>query len=116
MELLKLARHPTQARALSGSAPAVQDLVGGHISAMFLPLHVGLPLVRDNQIRLLAVASKQRVRVAPDVPTLPEQGVTGVDVDLWLGLLAPAGTRPRPSRATTACSTRSCARPRSPRS
>ena len=77
-----------------GSAPAVQDLVGGHVSAMFIPVHVGLPLAKDNQIRLLAVANKQRVSVAPDVPTLPEQGIKGVDVDFWLGMLAPAATPP----------------------
>jgi tripartite-type tricarboxylate transporter receptor subunit TctC len=75
-----------------GSAPAVQDLVGGHISAMFIPIHVGLPLAQDNQIRLLAVVSKERVNVAPEVPTLAEQGINGVDVDFWLGMLAPAGT------------------------
>jgi len=73
-----------------GSAPAVQDLVGGHVSAMFIPVHVGLPLAKDNQIRLLAVANNERVQVAPEVPTLPEQGIKGVDVDFWLGMLAPA--------------------------
>jgi tripartite-type tricarboxylate transporter receptor subunit TctC len=95
MELFKLATG-TDAKhvAYRGSAPAVQDLVGGHISAMFIPVHVGLPLAKDNQIRLLAVANKERVSVAPEVPTLPEQGIRGVDIDFWLGLLAPAGTPP----------------------
>ena len=93
MELFKLATA-TDAKHVPyrGSAPAVQDLVGGHVSAMFLPVHVGLPMAKDNQIRLLAVAHKERVSVAPDVPTLPEQGVAGVDIDFWLGMLAPAGT------------------------
>jgi tripartite-type tricarboxylate transporter receptor subunit TctC len=95
MELFKLATGTDVKHvAYRGSAPAVQDLVGGHISAMFIPVHVGLPLAKDNQIRLLAVAYKQRVSVAPDVPTLPEQGIEGVDVDFWLGMLAPAGTPP----------------------
>jgi|SRR5581483_815170 len=95
MELFKLATG-TDVRhvAYRGSAPAVQDLVGGHVSAMFIPVHVGLPLAKDNQIRLLAVANNTRVSVAPEVPTLPEQGITGVDVDFWLGMLAPAGTTP----------------------
>ena len=75
-----------------GSAPAVQDLIGGHIGSMFLPVHVGLPLAKDNQIRLLAVANNERVSVAPDVPTLIEQGIQGVDIDFWLGMLAPAAT------------------------
>jgi len=93
MELFKLAaRIDVKHVPYRGTAPAVQDLVGGHISAMFLPLPVSLPLARENRIRLLAVANKERVAFAPDVPTLPEQGVTGVDVELWNGLLAPAGT------------------------
>ena len=95
MELFKLATG-TDAKHVPyrGSAPAIQDLVGGHISAMFIPVHVGLPLAKDNQIRLLAVAHKERVSVAPDVPTLPEQGIKGVDIDFWLGMLAPAATPP----------------------
>jgi tripartite-type tricarboxylate transporter receptor subunit TctC len=95
MELFKLATGTDVKHVpYRGSAPAVQDLVGGHISAMFLPVHVGLPLAKDNQIRLLAVAYKERVGVAPDVPSLPEQGINGVDVDFWLGMLAPAATPP----------------------
>ena len=95
MEFFKLATGTNVKHvAYRGSAPAVQDLVGGHVSAMFIPVHVGLPLAKDRQIRLLAVANKTRVSVAPDVPTLPEQGITGVDIDFWLGILAPAGTAP----------------------
>ena len=94
MELLKLAaRVDLKHVPYRGSAPAIQDLVGGHVSAMFIPVHVGLPLANGNQIRLLAVASKERVSVAPEVPTLIEQGVTGVEIDFWVGgLLVPAGT------------------------
>ncbi|MBO0741669.1 MAG: tripartite tricarboxylate transporter substrate binding protein [Hyphomicrobiaceae bacterium] len=93
MELFKLATGTDVKHvAYRGSAPAVQDLVGGHIGSMFLPVHIGLPLAKDNQIRLLAVANKERVSVAPDVPTLPEQGINGVDIDFWLGMLAPAAT------------------------
>jgi tripartite-type tricarboxylate transporter receptor subunit TctC len=56
-------------------------------------VHLGLPLAKDNQIRVLAVANKTRVSVAPDVPTLPEQGITGVDVDLPISLpaISPSG-------------------------
>ncbi len=95
MELLKLSagislRHVPY----SGSAGAVRDLVGGHVHAMFLPLHTALPLAADKQIRLLAVGSAARSAQAPDVQTLNEQGVSGFDVDLWYGLLAPAGTSP----------------------
>jgi tripartite-type tricarboxylate transporter receptor subunit TctC len=71
---------------------AVQDLVGGHVNAMFLPLPVSLPLARENKIRLLGVANKDRVSIAPALPTLLEQGVSGVEIGIWNGLLAPAGT------------------------
>jgi tripartite-type tricarboxylate transporter receptor subunit TctC len=77
-----------------GSAGATQDLLGGHVSAAFQAVHVILPMARENQVRLLAVASKERVKVAPDLPTLHEQGLTGFEVDLWYAILAPAGTPP----------------------
>jgi len=78
----------------TGSAGAVRDLVGGHVSAMFIPLHTVLPLSQDNQVRVLAIGSPKRSSLAPDVPTLAEAGVTGFEVDLWYALLAPAGTPP----------------------
>jgi tripartite-type tricarboxylate transporter receptor subunit TctC len=53
-----------------------------------------LPIARGGKIRILGVASDQRVPVAPDVPTMEEQGVPDFEVDLWFGLLAPAGTPP----------------------
>jgi tripartite-type tricarboxylate transporter receptor subunit TctC len=77
-----------------GSAPAVSDLVGGHVSAMFLPLSVAMPLAQGNQIRMLAVASSTRLKFAPDLPTLTEQGIKGMEVPLWYGLLGPAGMPP----------------------
>jgi tripartite-type tricarboxylate transporter receptor subunit TctC len=77
-----------------GTSGVMSDLVGNHVSAMFVPTHVALPLAADRQIRILGVASPQRVAAAPDVPTLAEQGVTGFDVDIWFGLLAPTGTAP----------------------
>jgi tripartite-type tricarboxylate transporter receptor subunit TctC len=92
MELFKLASH-TDLKHIpyKGSAGAVQDLVGGHVSAMFLPIHVGLPLVQNNDIRLLAVANATRLPSAPDAPTLDEAGYH-VDLDYWFGIVAPAGT------------------------
>jgi tripartite-type tricarboxylate transporter receptor subunit TctC len=75
-----------------GTSGVMSDIVGNHVSAMFVPTHVALPLAADKQIRILGVASPTRVAAAPDVPTLIEQGVAGFDVDLWFGMLAPAGT------------------------
>jgi tripartite-type tricarboxylate transporter receptor subunit TctC len=75
-----------------GSAGATQDLIGGHVGAAFQAIHVILPIAKNDQVRLLATASKERLRVTPDLPTLDEQGLAGFEVDLWFGMLAPAGT------------------------
>jgi tripartite-type tricarboxylate transporter receptor subunit TctC len=77
-----------------GTAGAVTDLIGGHIATMVLPLHVGWALARDQKLRALALASGKRQSLAPDLPTLAEQGIRGVEVDGWYGLFAPAGTSP----------------------
>jgi tripartite-type tricarboxylate transporter receptor subunit TctC len=93
MELLKLtARVDLTHIPYAGSAGAIKDLAGGHVSAMFLPVHTALPLVESGNIRVLAVGSEKRAHQAPQVPTLAELGVTGFDVDLWYAVLAPAGT------------------------
>jgi tripartite-type tricarboxylate transporter receptor subunit TctC len=93
MELLKLmTRTDMRHIPYRGSAGATNDLVGGHVSVAFQSIHVILPLAQSNQVRLLAVASRERSRVAPDLPTLQELGLAGFEVDLWYGILAPAGT------------------------
>ena len=93
MELLKLTAQVNLTHIpYAGSAGAVKDLAGGHVSAMFLPVHTALPLAQAGQIRILAVGSQTRAPQAAQVPTLAELGVTGFDVDLWYGVLAPAGT------------------------
>jgi len=93
MELLKLTAQINLTHIpYAGSAGAVKDLAGGHVSAMFLPVHTALPLAEDGKIRILAVGSKTRAHQAPQVPTLAELGVSDFDVDLWYGVLAPAGT------------------------
>jgi tripartite-type tricarboxylate transporter receptor subunit TctC len=93
MELLKLTAKINLTHVpYSGSAGAVKDLAGGHVSAMFLPVHTALPLVESGHIRILAVGSKVRAQQAAQVPTLTELGVTDYDVDLWYAALAPAGT------------------------
>ncbi len=74
-----------------GSAPAIQDLLGRRVAAMVLPVHTALPLAADGRIRLLAVGSPQRSPAAPAVPTMAESGFPGAEVDLWYGLLGPAG-------------------------
>ena len=92
MELFKLvAKVDMKHVPYRGATGATQDLVGGHVSAKFEGVHGALPLMQSGQLRLLAVASKERAAVAPQLPTLIEQGLP-VEVDLWFGIFAPAGT------------------------
>ena len=93
MELLKLMTGTSMNHIpYRGSAGATNDLIGGHVSLAFQSIHVIMPLAQTSQVRLLAIASKQRSPVAPDLPTLQELGLSGFEVDLWFGVLAPAGT------------------------
>ena len=75
-----------------GSAPAVSDLIGGQIGLMFDPVQSVLPHIRAGRIQALAVSSARRSDALPDVPTLSEAGVPGVETTAWWGLLAPAKT------------------------
>jgi tripartite-type tricarboxylate transporter receptor subunit TctC len=74
-----------------GSAGAENDLIAGHIPAMFLPIHVALPKIKAGQIKVLGSTLRERHPLFPDIPSLHEQGVTNYDVDLWIGVWAPAG-------------------------
>ena len=75
-----------------GTAGAITDLLGGQISVMFVPIHVALPYVKAGKLVGLAVGSPKRHPTAPDLPTLTELGVPGIEVDLWYGFMAPRGT------------------------
>jgi tripartite-type tricarboxylate transporter receptor subunit TctC len=95
MELFKLTAQVKLTHIpFRDSAGAISNMVGGHVSAMFLPAHVALPLPKDK-IRLLGIASRQRVAAAPDLPTLAEQGFADFDADNRYGFLAPAATPPQ---------------------
>ena len=74
-----------------GTAGAVTDLLGGQVQAMFLPVHVALPQARSGKLRILAAGGSQRSPVTPDLPSLAEEGVRDIDVDIWYALFAPAG-------------------------
>jgi tripartite-type tricarboxylate transporter receptor subunit TctC len=74
-----------------GSANAVRELLGGFVKTMFLPSHQSIPLAEQGKIRLLAVSGKKRLPQVPNVPTLAEQGFSGVEVDSWYGMVGPAG-------------------------
>ena len=75
-----------------GTAGAFADLLGGQITTMFIPIHVGMPFVKSGKLRALAVGSGKRHASAPELPTLQELGIKGADVDMWYGFLAPRGT------------------------
>jgi tripartite-type tricarboxylate transporter receptor subunit TctC len=75
-----------------GTAPALTDLIAGHIPTMFVPIAEALPQARAGLIRMLAVSSGTRAREAPDVPTIAESGYPGFHAVSWTGLMAPAGT------------------------
>lgn len=75
-----------------GSAPAINDLLGGQVQSMFDNTPSALPHVRGGKLRAIAITSAQRSPLLPDVPTLAESGFAGFDVQSWFGLAAPAGT------------------------
>jgi len=81
-----------------GTAPALQDLIGGQIQIMMDTPGSMLPHVRGGKIKALAMTSEKRVAVAPELSTMVEQGIPVVG-GTWVGMLAPAGT-PKPVVAT----------------
>ena len=78
-----------------GSVPGLIDIVAGRIDFMFDPIVTSLPFVRDGKLRALGITSDKRSSLAPEIPTLREQGFVGYEVNPWFGISAPAGT-PRP--------------------
>ncbi len=92
MELLKIQTGLNLVHIpYKGSAGAENDLIAGIIPAMFLPIHVALAKMRAGQIKVLGSSLKERHPLFKEIPSLHEQGVTGYDVDLWLGVWGPAG-------------------------
>ena len=72
-----------------GTQPALTDLLGGHIDLLVSNLPVVLPAIRDGKVVPLAMTTAERSPLTPEVPTLAESGVAGIDVTSWYGLLAP---------------------------
>lgn len=75
-----------------GLAPAMQDLVAGTIDLMFDTPATSLPHVKSGSIRAYAVTSPQRIKAAPDIPTVDEAGLSGLYISTWTALFAPKGT------------------------
>jgi tripartite-type tricarboxylate transporter receptor subunit TctC len=77
-----------------GAAPALQDLIGGHVPMMFDIVPFALQHIREGNVRGLAVATQQRLAVLPDLPTMAEAGFPEVQGGAWFALFAPAKTPP----------------------
>ena len=74
-----------------GGAPALNDLLGGHVDIYVSSLPQVLQLAQSGQARALAVTSAKRTALLPDVPTLAEAGISGFDLGSWWGIVGPAG-------------------------
>ncbi len=75
-----------------GGAPALNDAIGGHVQLAVLSVLQVMPQVEAKQLKPLAVTSKGRTDVWPNVPSISESGVPGYEAELWFGVIAPAGT------------------------
>jgi tripartite-type tricarboxylate transporter receptor subunit TctC len=76
-----------------GGAPALIDLVAGHVNTMFLSPVIGLENIKTNKLKGLALAADKRLEILPDLQTMKEAGYP-VEASYWFGLVAPAGTPP----------------------
>ena len=81
--------------AYKGAAPALQDVVAGHVQMMFATAASVIGLIKNGKVRALAVTTPKRTALLPDLPTVDELGIKGFDATTWHGLVAPAGT-PKP--------------------
>ena len=75
-----------------GTAPALNDLLGGQIPLMWATPNVVMQYVQSGKLKALAVGSPQRVTLLPNVPTVAESGVPGFDISVWFGIAGPAKT------------------------
>jgi tripartite-type tricarboxylate transporter receptor subunit TctC len=75
-----------------GGAQAMVDIIAGRVSFMFVDPVQGMPQIRANQLRAVAVSSSDRLVLLPEVPTVTEAGFPGVEATVWWGFLVPAGT------------------------
>jgi tripartite-type tricarboxylate transporter receptor subunit TctC len=77
-----------------GSAPAMNDLMGGHIPFTIDTLTAALPQVKSGKVKAIAVTTAERSTMAPDIPSIAESGYSGVNMDTWIAIVAPRGLQP----------------------
>jgi tripartite-type tricarboxylate transporter receptor subunit TctC len=75
-----------------GSAPAMTDLLGGHIQLMFADSPTAMPQIKKDKLRALGISARQRSALMPELPTIAEAGVPGYESNSWVGIVAPVGT------------------------
>ena len=78
-----------------GAAPALSDVIAGHVNLMSVSVSLALPPFRTGQIKIFGIGSAKRLPLAPDIPTVAENGLPGYEATTWFGLFATAGT-PQP--------------------
>ncbi|MEO7405337.1 MAG: tripartite tricarboxylate transporter substrate-binding protein, partial [Burkholderiales bacterium] len=78
--------------AYKGTAPAMNDVMGGVVSMSFAQTSTAIPQIRGKKLKALGLASPQRSAALPDLPTVAEQGLAGFEAVSWYALMAPAGT------------------------
>jgi tripartite-type tricarboxylate transporter receptor subunit TctC len=75
-----------------GTAPALTDVIGGHVQLLIDASFALLPAAKEGRVKTLGITTKERSALAPDFPTVAEQGFAGYDFQSWYGLWAPKGT------------------------
>lgn len=75
-----------------GTAPALTDVMGGHVQLLIDASFALMPVARAGKVKTLGITTRERSALAPDIPTLAEQGLSGYDFQSWYGLWAPKGT------------------------
>jgi len=94
-ELFKLAaKIDVQPVSYRGIPALLPDLLAGRLTMAFPNISVVIQLIREDKLRALAVTSRKRTSVTPNIPTMAESGFPGVNAEAWFGLMAPAGTPP----------------------
>lgn len=78
--------------AYKGAAPALQDVIAGHVQMMFATAASVIGLIKNDKVRALAVTTPRRTALLPNLPTVDKLGLKGFDATTWHGLVAPAGT------------------------
>ena len=76
----------------NGGGPAIAAVVGGHTPIGFSSPAASIPQIKEGNVRALAITSKRRSQILPDVPTMAEAGYPEIEGDSWVGVLVPAGT------------------------